>query len=564
MNPKSVPITTIAAYQGDSETGHFGKRFNQRTYDRAERLRKNRETGIKRAVDKMTNEEAGDDKLSTAIKKKLSDEGGASAFKPLKDAAMKMGVSLTPEMLKNISGVSQHNDGDYILDESALDEGRIQRIVQGAIAAAKGAKGYAQQAMARMRTVPPAPAGTPRLPAPGTTGAPRVGILPKNRSVVTTTPAAPRTPLAINAKTATAAAVGTALAGGAGTYLATRDSSASAAPAAAKPAKANTAAGNSSGTYKVKGVDVTQDVKDITKANPSITNPNMIRTGQKIKVGGSDYTVQKGDTLSGIAARRRSSAAAAPKAATATATPEAPKAAPAATASATPEAPKANDFSDVKADSGPIAPKHDDHAQGYDNKSPKQIKADARAAIRTQRVLAKASKLQATRGDDYSAAYANRKMADIAGDTEKAYGHEDQASAYYGKRAEYGRNMNIIRRNNSVAAAQANKVQEEIELGEAVNSDDAFDRLEKAGAKDVKTTSGGIRYTHGGKEYNLRHNMKRTGHRTVRSAELAQHLDRLQEEVEVVEEQFAPGRFKQAMIERALNTLDSYVYGKTT
>jgi hypothetical protein len=57
MNPKSVPITTIAAYQGDSETGHFGKRFNQHTYDKAERLRKNRETGIKTAVNKLTKEE---------------------------------------------------------------------------------------------------------------------------------------------------------------------------------------------------------------------------------------------------------------------------------------------------------------------------------------------------------------------------------------------------------------------------------------------------------------------------------------------------------------------------
>ena len=57
MSPKSVPITTIAAYQGDSETGHFGKRFNQATYDKAERLRKNRETGIKTAVNKLTKEE---------------------------------------------------------------------------------------------------------------------------------------------------------------------------------------------------------------------------------------------------------------------------------------------------------------------------------------------------------------------------------------------------------------------------------------------------------------------------------------------------------------------------
>ena len=57
MDPKNVPLTNIAAYQGDSETGHFGSRFNQGTYDKAERLRKNRETGIKRAVDKLTKEE---------------------------------------------------------------------------------------------------------------------------------------------------------------------------------------------------------------------------------------------------------------------------------------------------------------------------------------------------------------------------------------------------------------------------------------------------------------------------------------------------------------------------
>ena len=70
MSPKNVPLTKIAAYQGDSETGHFGKRFNQATYDKAERLRKNRETGIKRAVDKITKEEVEQvDELSKATLK---------------------------------------------------------------------------------------------------------------------------------------------------------------------------------------------------------------------------------------------------------------------------------------------------------------------------------------------------------------------------------------------------------------------------------------------------------------------------------------------------------------
>jgi hypothetical protein len=69
MSPKNVPLTKIAAYQGDSETGHFGSRFNQATYDKAERLRKNRETGIKRATDKLTKEEV--EELEELSKKTL-------------------------------------------------------------------------------------------------------------------------------------------------------------------------------------------------------------------------------------------------------------------------------------------------------------------------------------------------------------------------------------------------------------------------------------------------------------------------------------------------------------
>ena len=75
MSPKNVPLTKIAAYQGDSETGHFGSRFNQHTYDKAERLRKNRETGIKRAVDKLTKEDVELDEGNTTpeIKKAYAD-----------------------------------------------------------------------------------------------------------------------------------------------------------------------------------------------------------------------------------------------------------------------------------------------------------------------------------------------------------------------------------------------------------------------------------------------------------------------------------------------------------
>lgn len=79
MSPKNVPLTKIASYQGDSETGYFGKRFNQHTYDKAERLRKNRETGIKTAVDKLTKEEV--EAIDELSKKTLGSYVNKAAFK---------------------------------------------------------------------------------------------------------------------------------------------------------------------------------------------------------------------------------------------------------------------------------------------------------------------------------------------------------------------------------------------------------------------------------------------------------------------------------------------------
>ena len=63
------------------------------------------------------------DKLVKALKKKLSDEGGAAGFKDLKDTAKKMGINLTADMVKKMSGISQHRDGDYILE--SVDEAPI-------------------------------------------------------------------------------------------------------------------------------------------------------------------------------------------------------------------------------------------------------------------------------------------------------------------------------------------------------------------------------------------------------------------------------------------------------
>ena len=115
----------------------------------------------------------------------------------------------------------------------------------------------------------------------------------------------------------------------------------------------------------------------------------------------------------------------------------------------------------------------------------------------------------------------------------------------------------------AIATAQAKKVAEEIELGESVMSDDAFDHLEKAGAEDAKTTSGGIHYKAGGKQYTLRHNMKRSGHRTVRTAELEKHLDRLKALKESAEQAdtlyLKEGTFKAKMLSKGFESLQSIV-----
>ena len=75
--------------------------------------------GINGAVSEGSISESKPDmnKVLTALKKKLKDEGGAAGFDPLKAVAKKMDVNLTPAMLKKMSGIKMHRDGDYILEE---------------------------------------------------------------------------------------------------------------------------------------------------------------------------------------------------------------------------------------------------------------------------------------------------------------------------------------------------------------------------------------------------------------------------------------------------------------
>ena len=67
-------------------------------------------------------EEANMKRILQALQDKLSKEGGAAGFDDLKKTAKSMGLDLTPQMLKNMPGIKQHRDGDYILEETELEE----------------------------------------------------------------------------------------------------------------------------------------------------------------------------------------------------------------------------------------------------------------------------------------------------------------------------------------------------------------------------------------------------------------------------------------------------------
>ena len=67
-------------------------------------------------------QEANMKRILQALQDKLSDEGGAAGFDDLKKTAKSMGLNLTPAMLKDMPGIKQHRDGDYILEETELEE----------------------------------------------------------------------------------------------------------------------------------------------------------------------------------------------------------------------------------------------------------------------------------------------------------------------------------------------------------------------------------------------------------------------------------------------------------
>ena len=62
-------------------------------------------------------EEANMKRILQALQDKLSKEGGAAGFDDLKKVAKSMGLDLTPQMLRDMPGIMQHRDGDYILEQ---------------------------------------------------------------------------------------------------------------------------------------------------------------------------------------------------------------------------------------------------------------------------------------------------------------------------------------------------------------------------------------------------------------------------------------------------------------
>ena len=61
-------------------------------------------------------------RILQALQDKLSKEGGAAGFDDLRKTAKSMGLNLTPQMLKNMPGIKQHRDGDYILEGTITEE----------------------------------------------------------------------------------------------------------------------------------------------------------------------------------------------------------------------------------------------------------------------------------------------------------------------------------------------------------------------------------------------------------------------------------------------------------
>ena len=111
---------------------------------------------VPNCVPEENNIDEADDKLLDVLKKKLSDEGGAAGFKDLEDAADKVGVDLTQDMLKKMSGIKQHRDGDYIL-EKILDEMRQTHVVVepngNVLGTASNEKGAKDMVVSNLRNV---------------------------------------------------------------------------------------------------------------------------------------------------------------------------------------------------------------------------------------------------------------------------------------------------------------------------------------------------------------------------------------------------------------------------
>ena len=111
---------------GGELKGKYKDKFEKARIENAEQLgyKATGSSDTKKQKLKMAHElKESTDKLVKALKKKLSDEGGAAGFKDLKDTAKKMGIDLTAGMVKKMSGISQHRDGDYILE--SVDEAPI-------------------------------------------------------------------------------------------------------------------------------------------------------------------------------------------------------------------------------------------------------------------------------------------------------------------------------------------------------------------------------------------------------------------------------------------------------
>ena len=100
-----------------------------------------REKSMRKGMNALLEDEPSSEDVKKAINVKLDKEGGAAGLGPLVDAAKKIDPDITEDevkqMLKAMSNVDQHEEGDYVdkaqLEEAATVYLEAKQVAEGTI-----------------------------------------------------------------------------------------------------------------------------------------------------------------------------------------------------------------------------------------------------------------------------------------------------------------------------------------------------------------------------------------------------------------------------------------------